>query len=377
MKTAPKTLLAPPERLETADLLRQAGYFREQSFSRRLFDAVPTVLAILNRARQIVFANEALLELLGLEDPGVLYGQRPGEALSCGESLRAPAGCGTGELCSTCGAVLAILAGLEGRQENRECRITRCAGGEQQALNLRVWSTPLRYREEDFTVFAVNDIGEEKRRRSLERVFFHDLLNVVTTLRGNADLLDRYPSLDRQELFRVIHGAAEQLIDEVEAQRQQLAAEGGELRPDLAPLSSRLLLEQLAALYRGHEVAGSRRILVADQARDQVFVSDRGLLGRVLGNMLKNALEASPAEATVTLDCRRLADQVEFSVHNPGAIPRSVQLQVFQRAFSTKGEGRGLGTYSMRLLSRCLGGEVDFTSTAETGTIFRARYPLG
>ncbi len=68
---------------------------------------------------------------------------------------------------------------------------------------------------------------------------------------------------------------------------------------------------------------------------------------------------------------------VAFSVHNPSFMPRSVQLQVFQRSFSTKGEGRGLGTYSMKLLSeRYLGGRVDFTTSPDGGTTFIATFPL-
>lgn len=58
-------------------------------------------------------------------------------------------------------------------------------------------------------------------------------------------------------------------------------------------------------------------------------------------------------------------------------MPYDVQLQVFQRSFSTKGIGRGLGTYSIRLLSeRYLSGRVSFTSTPEAGTTFYAWYPL-
>jgi sensor histidine kinase regulating citrate/malate metabolism len=50
---------------------------------------------------------------------------------------------------------------------------------------------------------------------------------------------------------------------------------------------------------------------------------------------------------------------------------------IFQRSFSTKGFGRGLGTYSIRLLTeRYLKGSVSFTSSALSGTIFRVRYPL-
>ncbi|MCP4426270.1 MAG: ATP-binding protein, partial [Chloroflexi bacterium] len=58
-------------------------------------------------------------------------------------------------------------------------------------------------------------------------------------------------------------------------------------------------------------------------------------------------------------------------------MPRDVQLQVFQRSFSTKGSGRGLGTYSMKLLSeRYLDGRVSFQSSLAEGTIFIGMYPL-
>ncbi len=50
---------------------------------------------------------------------------------------------------------------------------------------------------------------------------------------------------------------------------------------------------------------------------------------------------------------------------------------MFQRSFTTKGEGRGLGTYSMKLLSeRYLNGRVEFTSSPEHGTTFTAVYPV-
>ena len=93
--------------------------------------------------------------------------------------------------------------------------------------------------------------------------------------------------------------------------------------------------------------------------------------------MVKNALEASEPGQTVTLGCNVIGDDVEFWVHNVAAMPEEVQLQVFQRAFSTKGAGRGSGTYSMRLLSqRYLQGDVSFMSSEDEGTTFRVRCPL-
>jgi signal transduction histidine kinase len=106
------------------------------------------------------------------------------------------------------------------------------------------------------------------------------------------------------------------------------------------------------------------------------MTSDPALLSRVLTNLVKNALEASAVGEIVTLTCRSWGEFVEFSVHNPSVMPPEVRRQIFQRSFSTKGAGRGLGTYSVKLLTeRYLGGTVDFDSVEGEGTTFRARYP--
>ncbi len=56
---------------------------------------------------------------------------------------------------------------------------------------------------------------------------------------------------------------------------------------------------------------------------------------------------------------------------NAGVIPSDVQMQIFQRSFSTKGKGRGIGTYSIRLLTEnYLKGKASFVSNNTDDTIF-------
>lgn len=370
------TRFAPAERADEADLRRQVAYFSAETLSRHLLDAIPGILTILNGHRQIVYANQALQALLGLAGFEALSGLRPGEALDCIHARRTEGGCGTTENCSTCGAVLSILAGLAGKKDVRECRITRSLQGQMEAMDLEVQSVPLAYRDEKFTVFAVSDISHEKRRIVLESLFFHDILNVAGSIKGFAELLRDYNPSDKGEIFALIHAAAERVVDEIQAQRAVAAAENKELeaRPEAIDVPD--FLRQLVAIYRRHEAAENRYLLLSAAIPEMTMVSDRTLLGRVLGNMIKNALEASRSGETVTVDGRLVDGRIEFQVHNPAVIPYPAQLQIFQRSFSTKGCGRGLGTYSMRLLSACLQGEVSFTSSENAGTIFRASYPL-
>ena len=102
---------------------------------------------------------------------------------------------------------------------------------------------------------------------------------------------------------------------------------------------------------------------------------------RILGNMIKNALESSEIGEAVIIGCKKVllkdCEYVQFWVNNQSVIPRSVQLQIFQRSFSTKGGNRGLGTYSMKLLGeRYLDGHVGFTTHEKDGTTFHIRISL-
>jgi signal transduction histidine kinase len=137
-------------------------------------------------------------------------------------------------------------------------------------------------------------------------------------------------------------------------------------------------LEGLLSSYAIHELAAGR-LLELEPGSDEIeFVVDKTLLGRVLGNLVKNAIEASEPGDTISVGSIKAAtDRIEFWVHNVAVMPEHVRMQVFQRSFSTKGHGRGIGTYSVKLLTeRYLEGTVSFTSRPGTGTIFRVRYPL-
>jgi len=370
------TKFAPAERASADQIARQARLFAGKKLLGLLPDVVPCILLAVNEFRQIVFANERFLELLSAQErqDGVL-GQRVGEVLGCAHAFEEDSGCGTTEACSTCGAVHAVLSSLSGKADVKECRILR--GPNAEALELRVWTTPVTIENEAFTILAALDIGHEKRRQSLEHIFLHDIYNVAYGLSWYTDFLKGAKPDQVEGYVDTLGRLCRQLIEEIDAQRILIRAETGELPWKPEPLHSLPLLQEAVELYRRHPVAQDRHLRLDPDAKDIPVVSDRTLLSRVLCNLIKNALEACRSGETVTAGCTKLDGQIEFRVHNPGVIPREVQLQIFQRSFSTKGPGRGVGTYSIKLLTeRYLHGRVSFTSTPEQGTTFQVRYPL-
>jgi hypothetical protein len=370
------TRFAPAERASAEEIARQARLFAGKKLLGILPDIVPCILLAVNEFRQIVFANGRFLELLPVRQrEASVLGRRPGEVLGCLHAFEDDNGCGTTEACSACGAVHAILSSQSGKTDVKECRISR--GKNSEALELRVWTTPLTVDGESFTILAALDIAHEKHRHSLEHIFLHDIYNVAYGLSWYSDFLQKAKPDQVEGYADTIGRLCRELIEEIDAQRILIRAETGELLLQSEQLYSLPLLQNAVELYRRHPVAQDRRLCVAPDAEDIALVSDRTLLSRVLCNLLKNALEACRAGETVTAGCTSQDGKIEFRVHNPGSMPPEIQLQIFQRSFSTKGPGRGVGTYSIKLLTeRYLHGSVSFTSTPEQGTTFQVRYPL-
>ncbi|MDP2848593.1 MAG: ATP-binding protein [Humidesulfovibrio sp.] len=369
------TAFASSERATTAVILSQFKTFVD-THCRAFFDALPSVILALNKHRQVVFANRSAVEFFGHSGVEGVLGMRPGEALACVNALEGADGCGTSRYCRNCGAVGAILTALEGHAGDGDCKLLRHEQGNFEGLDLHVSATPLDIEGMQYVLFAVKDISHEMRRRSMERIFFHDVLNLAGGINGLVEVLRMNNTQGEAPELSVLNSATQSLVDEIIGQRDLLSAETNELKPVYCAESSHNLLLQLMSLYATAPTAQGQQITLQSTCEDVQIVTDIRLVHRVLGNMVKNALEAGHPGDAVTLGCRDEGDGVRFFVRNGSVIPKNVQDNIFRRRFSTKGESRGLGTYSMLLLTeRYLRGSVGFTSAETEGTTFFLRLP--
>lgn len=366
------TFFASPERRSAEEIAREVEALGSLGSLSPILDAIPDCLLVLNAQRQILFGNRALRALAGTLDHPCFEGMRAGELLACRNAPKGPGGCGTAEACRTCGALSAVLAALGGEDSTQECRIATEAG---DPLDFRVKASPLLWQGTEYVLVVLADISDAKRRGVLERVFFHDVLNTAGGVQALAHLIADDPSLC-DGLKDDLLASSTALVNEIKGQRLLLAAESDQLRAKLAPVHARHALETVRHLYRHHPAAIGRRLEATPVPDDLVLRTDETILERVLGNMVKNALEAVPVGGVVTLGADATDEACTFWCHNPGAIPADARLQLFQRSFTTKGPGRGVGTYAIKLLAeRYLHGTVGFVSTPEAGTRFHVTLP--
>ena len=215
-------------------------------------------------------------------------------------------------------------------------------------------------------------------RKQIERIFFHDILNTAGSLNNMLEIIDDDTLGDdeRKELMKVLDEIAKRIIDEIVTHRHLVSSEKSKIKLNIQKINSTNFLRRMYDSFNHADILGNKLLKISPGSINSEIETDETLLGRVVSNMIKNAIEASSEGETITLSCGNRNGMVYFSVHNPSFIPEDIQPQLFNRSVSTKGAGRGIGIYSMKFLTeKYLNGVISFTSTKKNGTTFEVSYP--
>jgi signal transduction histidine kinase len=251
---------------------------------------------------------------------------------------------------------------------------------ENIACNLLVNCYPLIINDRNYTVIVLEDISAKKRKENFERIFFHDVLNTASGIAGLLDYLTEakndMPENEFIKLLSQVKNASYDLLEEIQAQKDLVAAVNNNLIPDYRQINLTDLIQDIIINIKFHAVAVDKNIDFENNLNNPYCITSKVLLRRVILNMLKNALEASLNGEVVLIKAYNDNEYIFIDVHNNAVIPENVKSQIFQRNYSTKAKDRGLGTYSMKLLTeKYLQGEISFISNEIDRTIFKLKIP--
>jgi signal transduction histidine kinase len=225
----------------------------------------------------------------------------------------------------------------------------------------------------------------ESLRRDLIAWVSHDLQTPLTSMRAILEALSDGMVEDPDTVKRYLHTAQRDvqnlsaLIDDL-FQMAQLDAGGFPLHRAEASLGDLVsdTLESFTELAKQNELTLEGNV---DTDVDPVHM-DTQAIGRVLNNLIGNALRHTPARGRVSVWVRR-NQQVEVTVSDTGEGIRAADLpHVFERFYRgdaarsrSRGTGAGLGLAIARGIVQAHGGEIRVESEPGKGTQFTFTIP--
>jgi PAS domain S-box-containing protein len=207
----------------------------------------------------------------------------------------------------------------------------------------------------------------------------HDFNNLMTVIRGAADLLSR-PGLTEEKRVRYLKAIMD-TADRAATLTSHLLAFGRRqaLKPEVADLNVRL---DAFAEMLGRTLGGKVEV-VLDLAPSLPLVEvDLAQLETALLNAAFNARDAMPDGGRLTLAtrcCPGEPDEVLIEIADTGAgMSPEVLDRAFEPFFTTKpvGEGTGLGLSQIHGFAAQAGGRAEIRSSAGEGTAVRIFLPI-
>jgi two-component system nitrogen regulation sensor histidine kinase GlnL len=346
-----------------------------------ILESLEDGLVVINNAGRIEFINQGAALLTGLSSSQAT-GQRAVDIFGGNRWLR--------ELLETTEAsgvrnvqADASLVGRSGRQRPIRAAATLLTdqGGRQVG-----------------TLLTLHDMSYqrelESRSREAERLgqleillagLAHEIKNPLSGMRGAAQLMaGRATDENRlRECTSIILGE----IDRLNGLMTQLLDLTGPARLDRAALNIHEIIDRVLAIEGAGIDTGVHFVRRFDPSLPAVL-GDRGRLTQVLLNLVRNAVEVSPANAPIVLTTRMETSYyvagahgreqfLSIDVSDRGAgIPPENLARVFAPFFTTKSGGTGLGlAISQRIVAEH-GGVLRVQSEPGSGTMFTVTLPV-
>ena len=228
-----------------------------------------------------------------------------------------------------------------------------------ESLSVRDAYTTLKGRR--VRIVAISDIKGELANQEIDswvkliRVLTHEIMNTITPIVSLSEVMLTQAEGGRKAELEVINRTSKELVRFVENYRKFTHV------PTPVPqlFYVKPFLERMARLAEQRMNPGCT-VGVDVSPEDLLVYADEGLIGRVVSNLLKNAVEAVGGDGSVSVRAYTGDDdKVVVDVTDDGEpIPDDVAAHVFVPFFTTKKDGSGVGLSISRQIMRVSNGTI-------------------
>ena len=259
---------------------------------------------------------------------------------------------------------------------------------DEIGLLIREYNRMLVKLEESKQALAMNE--KQSAWREMAKQVAHEIKNPLTPMKLTLQHLQRtFPNSSgaggesggSSELARnrVIQRTFDSLLDQID-NLSDIATSFSDFAK--MPLPRNEVFEVTGVLNKAADLyADDTRITLKRQiaAGPVMVIGDRQLMGRILTNLLINAIQSVPPDRkpSISLKLYTRDEEVQIEIHDNGAgIPEAIRTKVFLPNFSTKRGGSGLGLAIAKRGVEHAGGSIWFETTEDVGTSFFLSLPL-
>jgi PAS domain S-box-containing protein len=241
-------------------------------------------------------------------------------------------------------------------------------------------------------MIVLRDVTEENQiaeaRELITQTLVHDLRSPVSSVLGAVDILaDNFPVEQRDELMdqalRVARNGTTRVLGLIETLMDIARLKSGKIELNLTWLD----LHHLAAntVTELHSQASEAGISLQNEVPTELpkIRADNGKIGRVLTNLLDNALKFTPDGGQVSISAEaNPAGTIAVHVRDTGpGIPEDFREKIFDRFSQVPGQsgrrrGSGLGLTFCKLAVEAHGGRIWVEPRPGGGSIFTLTLPI-
>ncbi|NQT16879.1 MAG: GHKL domain-containing protein, partial [Planctomycetes bacterium] len=207
----------------------------------------------------------------------------------------------------------------------------------------------------------------------------HEMRNPLSSIKLNLTALrqrvtDDPPHAELADIAIAQAGRVERMLNDLLEYGKPLELEPG-------PVSLTLIIDEALAMMAS---SGTEKNLSFETETDceRPAVSalvDRESVLRALGNLLLNAIQASPCGGTITIAVAadvRHGSRVLLKIHDQGpGIRKDLIDKIMEPFFTTREQGTGLGLANVRKIVECHGGTISAANAPQGGAEFTVSLP--